>query len=223
MEIKRFANPFIEFVVYFVVIALFFSFLKGCDKADEQAGLLRAMSDSLKTYQTEQGLWQSERLVLSGNVEQLQSMVGVKDSMLSALAKKVTEKSLSHTGVKIVVHDTVYVSAPDSTVYAAGDSMPTYYYSGNSKWLSWSAKAGSRQFVMNYTTFEELSIDVAWKKRGLFKAEPVVTAHSNNPRSIITDLRVVQVQQNPSSKYWIAGAGAGGIALGFLLRSLISK
>ena len=203
----------LDYCLLIIIIFLVCVLGRSCQTQKRNEDQITALQDSVHTYRNSQGLWVSERMAIVGTMKEMQSLRHSNDSLLAALAKKVTKNSLSHTGVisetkgTEVIPITQVVSNPSLPC----DSSPTYRYNLQSKWIDFSLTADRYRATLDYKSRSELSLDISYKrKRWYHRPEAIVTATDNNPNVMTIHIQSVVVQK-PPRQWWqpIATFGAG--------------
>lgn len=204
-----------------LVVGAFFSFIGGCEREKEFQDTVNALSDSVRTYQINDSITQSEKLVLSASFETLKSLSASKDSTIADLAQKLTKSTIVIAQLKVQSHGKVQTEKTDSIVYVKNDTTPTYFFSYENKHIKLNGNCSAHRFYMDYNTTENLTAELKFKRNGLFgHPVPVMTVHSDNPKTIITNIDVMMPTKKVTWKGWTYISGAAGLVAGIAIGAL---
>lgn len=175
-----------------------------------------ALGDSLKQSTNEIGELQSSKSIIMGTVDMLHYMVNSQDSVIRVLSGKVNKKTIGVGLISQEIADTIVI--PADTVYLSSpcDTIERRFQLQDD-WGRYRIDLRSNRAMLAYEIQNRFTVDMSWKKQGLFKPSiPLVTVTDHNPHSRTSQVEFLMVGTGPPrKKIWVVmekigifGAGA---------------
>lgn len=192
---------------------------RQCNTLKEVQNSYRAANDDLNKVRNRLGAEKATTKLIISDYKQLKRLSDGKDSSIVALKKLVDRHTLSatvgasETGNSVSLRTDTLVFT-DTVIY--NDTVflfPEYYSAFSNKWERFNIKASKDTITLDYTVFNEFSIEQTYKRDGWFKPKyPVVIVNNNNPNTTTTSLKSFNVKPKKANRLvWFVVGGVAGI------------
>lgn len=194
-------------------LILLFLLQRSCEENKDLSSLYAASQDTLSSSRDALGRETVKIAVMEGSYKELKGLKNTQDSTIKKLQELVNKKTVSATIVNsktsgyistkavIMGKDTILLN---DTVYV----FPEYKSVFTNRWENFDISASKDSIMMNYTLFNEFSIQQRYEKQGVFKPKKLIVEIKNeNPHTTTTSMRSFAVVQKKPQRGVIFGVG----------------
>jgi hypothetical protein len=184
-------------------------------KATDANDVIGALSDSLKQSYNKYGELQSSKRVIAADLATLKTLSESKDSIIRALAKEVSKKTILRGVVIQKITDTLFLD-PVYPERAPCDTLQRIYQLKD-KWGRFKITTHGGRAFLAYDITNASTLDISYRRPSLFKrAVPVITLTDHNPNSRTERMEFLMQKKAPIPWWGYAACAVGGFALGKL-------